>query len=230
MTDASVRPSLRLLQNIGVVEEIMARHTLSNLRVVGSVVRGEDREDSDIDFLVSGSSSAAWEAETEISLALGGIRVSILREEALYPPFRETILSDAVRLADYRPGAKPPRGRNFVVAKNLFRLRRILRWSARIRTILEAPWDVSSYGIAWESEGIESRVPMLDSELRKTFEPLSEALRDGVQIFLLEKGTNAPELLELIDRIDRISRDAIDVMSCPVPTRPRLRHGTGAGD
>lgn len=46
-------PSERLQNNREAILEIMTRYPMiSNLRVVGSVARGEDTENSDIDFLV----------------------------------------------------------------------------------------------------------------------------------------------------------------------------------
>ena len=48
-----MRPSERLHQHRAEVLEIMQRYPMiSNLRVVGSVARGEDTPESDIDFLV----------------------------------------------------------------------------------------------------------------------------------------------------------------------------------
>ena len=48
-----MRPSERLRQHRTEVLEIMQRYPMfANLRVFGSVARGEDTEDSDIDFVV----------------------------------------------------------------------------------------------------------------------------------------------------------------------------------
>ena len=48
-----MRPSQILEKHRSEIRAIMARYpTLANLRVVGSVARGEDTEKSDIDFLV----------------------------------------------------------------------------------------------------------------------------------------------------------------------------------
>ncbi|MCD8351793.1 MAG: nucleotidyltransferase family protein [Planctomycetaceae bacterium] len=48
-----MRPSARVLARREEVIKLLSRYpSLSNLRICGSVARGEDNEDSDIDFLV----------------------------------------------------------------------------------------------------------------------------------------------------------------------------------
>lgn len=50
---ADYRPSLPLAEHAREITEAAARHGLSNVRVFGSTLRGEDGFDSDIDLLVS---------------------------------------------------------------------------------------------------------------------------------------------------------------------------------
>jgi hypothetical protein len=82
-------------------EEILdraRRHGARNVRVFGSVVRGEANEDSDIDFLVdAGEKTSPWfpaglidELET-----LLGRRVDIVTEDSLYWLLRRRILKEA---------------------------------------------------------------------------------------------------------------------------------------
>ena len=47
-----MRPSEALARNIDAVREIIARYPVGNPRVFGSVARGEDTEESDLDILV----------------------------------------------------------------------------------------------------------------------------------------------------------------------------------
>ena len=47
-----MKPSEILVTNKDTIREIMKQHGLTNICVIGSCTRGEDREDSDIDFLV----------------------------------------------------------------------------------------------------------------------------------------------------------------------------------
>jgi predicted nucleotidyltransferase len=77
---------------------ITAAHKASNVRVFGSVVRGEAAETSDIDFLVEfGSASglldyAALVRELE---ALLGCKVDVVSEQALKERFRDRVLREA---------------------------------------------------------------------------------------------------------------------------------------
>jgi len=50
-----VKPSKILARYRETIRRIIARSPLSNPRVFGSVVRGDDREDSDLDLLVDAS-------------------------------------------------------------------------------------------------------------------------------------------------------------------------------
>ena len=124
------KPSLLLLENKEKVSEIMANHGIINVRVAGSCVRGEDRMDSDIDFYVClpekneeyGTPGPIIDAEEEIADLLN-VRVQVIEEGHIFTPFRKTIETDAVLLADFRPGVRPKRGKNFKIAKSLLRLR-----------------------------------------------------------------------------------------------------------
>jgi predicted nucleotidyltransferase len=73
------------------IMEILARYPMiSNVRLVGSVARGEDTEDSDIDFLV--------DTDPETSLFdLGGLHEDL--EELLGVPI--DIISSSARLHEY---------------------------------------------------------------------------------------------------------------------------------
>jgi predicted nucleotidyltransferase len=81
--------------------QIAARHGARNVRVFGSVARGEADEESDIDFLV--------EMEPGRSLMdLGGLlldlqkllgqNVDVVTERGLKPRIRERVLNEAVAL------------------------------------------------------------------------------------------------------------------------------------
>jgi predicted nucleotidyltransferase len=80
---------------------IAAKHGATNVRVFGSVARGEADDKSDIDFLVSiekGRSlldhAALW-MELEEFL---GRKVDIISDKGLKPRIRERVLSEAVPL------------------------------------------------------------------------------------------------------------------------------------
>jgi predicted nucleotidyltransferase len=85
-------------------EEILraaGRHGASNLRVFGSVVRGEDGPDSDIDFLVTlepGRSLLDQAALVEDLEELLGGRVDIVEDDALHWYIRDRVLQEALPL------------------------------------------------------------------------------------------------------------------------------------
>lgn len=81
------------------IERIAARHGAYNVRVFGSVSRGEATPHSDIDLLVDvGPTTSAWfPAGLILDLeALLGRRVEVVTEQALYPPLRERVLREAL--------------------------------------------------------------------------------------------------------------------------------------
>jgi hypothetical protein len=83
------------------VRRIANKHGASNIRVFGSVARGEAMADSDIDFLVeAGPQTSSWfPAGLILDLEeLLGCRVEVVTEKGLNPYIREHVLSEAVPL------------------------------------------------------------------------------------------------------------------------------------
>jgi predicted nucleotidyltransferase len=77
---------------------IAIRHGAHNVRVFGSVARGEATEDSDVDLLVSTTDSTSpwFPAGLVVDLEdLLGCRVQVATEEGLYWLLRERIPSEA---------------------------------------------------------------------------------------------------------------------------------------
>lgn len=93
-----MRPSLILQQYSIAIRELALRHKVRNVRVFGSVVRGEDIENSDLDLLVEPTADttlmdiAAFELEIETLL---GVAVDVQTPNALPAKFRENVLADA---------------------------------------------------------------------------------------------------------------------------------------
>jgi predicted nucleotidyltransferase len=80
---------------------IAARHGASNVRVFGSVARGEATAQSDVDFLVELERGRSLLDHAALMIDLEGLlgrRVDIATERGLKPRFREDILREAVRL------------------------------------------------------------------------------------------------------------------------------------
>lgn len=81
------------------VLEVAAKHGAFNVRVFGSVVRGEDTPDSDIDFLID------YDPEKVTPWFPGGLlmdlqdllgrRVDVLTEKGMSPLIRERVLAEA---------------------------------------------------------------------------------------------------------------------------------------
>ncbi|KAM3090314.1 nucleotidyltransferase family protein [Phormidesmis sp. 146-35] len=80
---------------------IAAQHGAYNIRVFGSVARGEARDDSDVDFLVEvGSDRSSWFPVGLIQDLedLLGRKVDVATEKGLKDRIRERVLSEAVSL------------------------------------------------------------------------------------------------------------------------------------
>jgi predicted nucleotidyltransferase len=83
------------------IRRIAAKHGAYNVRVFGSVVRGEARPDSDLDLLIEkGAMTSSWfPAGLALELEeLLGRRVEIVTEKALSPYLRDRVLREAVAL------------------------------------------------------------------------------------------------------------------------------------
>jgi len=83
------------------ITEIARRHGASKIRVFGSVARGEDTVESDVDLLVdAGPNASSWfPAGLIIDLEnLIGRHVEIVTEKGLSPFLRERVLAEAVPL------------------------------------------------------------------------------------------------------------------------------------
>lgn len=83
------------------IRDIAARHGAYNIRIFGSVVRGEAEPDSDIDFLIDvGPTTSSWfPAGLILDLQdVLGRPVEVVTEKALNPYIREHVLREAVPL------------------------------------------------------------------------------------------------------------------------------------
>lgn len=81
--------------------QIAARHGASNMRVFGSVVRGQAGEDSDVDVLVHLGEECSLLDHVALMQDLEdllGCKVDVVEEDSLHRSIRKQILSEAVTL------------------------------------------------------------------------------------------------------------------------------------
>ena len=91
-----MRPSQALEQTRVAVREIVPRFRAANPRVFGSVLRGLDRETSDLDILVdtlTGTTLFDLRDLQEQLRGLLGVRVEVRTPGDLPPAFRELVVS-----------------------------------------------------------------------------------------------------------------------------------------
>ncbi len=93
-----MKPSAALEKNREAVRAAVAGYRLANPRVFGSVLHGDDREDSDIDILVDASPGATLFDLTGLQVELEGllgVKVDIRVPGELSRFFREAVLAEA---------------------------------------------------------------------------------------------------------------------------------------
>lgn len=91
--DELIRPKSELIR------EIAERHGARNVRVFGSVARGDAGPESDIDFLVeAGPVTSQWFPGGLVAdlQDVFGRRVDVVTERGLSPYLRERVLQEAV--------------------------------------------------------------------------------------------------------------------------------------
>jgi predicted nucleotidyltransferase len=94
-----MKPSVALDQKRGAVREAASRFRAANPRVFGSVLRGDDRDGSDLDLLVDPLPGATLfdlgGLQVELEELLG-VRVDLLTPGDLPPKFRDRVLAEAI--------------------------------------------------------------------------------------------------------------------------------------
>jgi uncharacterized protein len=91
----------RVRQQRAEILRIATEHGASNLRIFGSVARGQARSDSDVDVLVELEPGRSLFDHVALQLELEqllGCHVDVVTERGLRPGVRERVLHDAVRL------------------------------------------------------------------------------------------------------------------------------------
>jgi predicted nucleotidyltransferase len=103
MSDLKEKPNLSLLQQKRAeILAIAQKHGAKNVRIFGSVARGEADEDSDIDFLIDydlDKISPWFPAGLLLDLeGLLGFRVDVVTERGLKPRIKERVIKEAIAL------------------------------------------------------------------------------------------------------------------------------------
>ena len=94
-----MRPSLALNTHREAIRAIALRHRVTNVRVFGSVVHGDDTDNSDLDILVEPTSETTMMDIGAIRYELNqllGIPVDVLTPRALPDHFKSVVLSEAM--------------------------------------------------------------------------------------------------------------------------------------
>ena len=93
-----MKPSLALEGKREAVRAVVSRYPATNPRIFGSVLHGDDREDSDIDILVDALPGATLFDLGDLQMALQellGVRVDLLIPGELPKQFRDQVLAEA---------------------------------------------------------------------------------------------------------------------------------------
>ena len=94
-------PSVALQTHREAIRRIALSHRVTNVRLFGSVVHGDDKEGSDLDLLVEPTSETTMMDIAKIQHQLSemlGIPVDVLPPRALPDNFRASVLSEAISL------------------------------------------------------------------------------------------------------------------------------------
>ena len=93
-----MRPSLALSNHRDAIRAIALRHRVTNVRVFGSVVHGDDTEDSDLDLLVEPTQETTMMDIAKIQLELSQllpVAVDVLTPNGLPAKFRGQVIAEA---------------------------------------------------------------------------------------------------------------------------------------
>ena len=99
MNPPRIRPSEALASNRAAIRRVVASHRARNARVFGSVLRGQDTVDSDLDILVDPTPETTLMDVAAIQVELQhllGVSVDVLTPRALPDKFRSAVLAEAV--------------------------------------------------------------------------------------------------------------------------------------
>ncbi|MDZ7893037.1 MAG: nucleotidyltransferase family protein [Rhodoferax sp.] len=96
-----MRPSIALQTHRDAIRAIALSHRVTNVRVFGSVVHGDDAEGSDLDILVEPTQETTMMDIAKIQLELARllpVAVDVLTPKGLPAKFRDQVIAEAQAL------------------------------------------------------------------------------------------------------------------------------------
>jgi hypothetical protein len=94
-----MKPSEAFAQHRDTIRRLVLEHGMSNPRLFGSALHGDDVDGSDLDILVDAGPKTSLFDLARLQLALEdamGIKVDVRDPEELHRSFRDQVLSEAV--------------------------------------------------------------------------------------------------------------------------------------
>lgn len=94
-----MKPSVALETKRAAIRSVVERHNALNARVFGSVVHGDDHDESDLDILIDPTPETSLMDVAKIQVELEtllGVNVNVLTPKALPDRFRQVVLAEAV--------------------------------------------------------------------------------------------------------------------------------------
>lgn len=94
-----MKPSDALALNRAAIRYVVESHRVTNARVFGSVLRGQDSDGSDLDILIDPTPETTLMDIAAIQVELQnilGVSVDVLTPKALPDSFRSRVLSEAI--------------------------------------------------------------------------------------------------------------------------------------
>ncbi|HTA79857.1 MAG TPA: nucleotidyltransferase family protein [Terracidiphilus sp.] len=96
-----MKPSEALPQYRETIRQLVEQAGMKNPRVFGSVLHGEDREDSDLDILIDPAPRASLLAMEVLQSRLAsatGVKIDLRTPDEIHPKFRHKVLAEAASL------------------------------------------------------------------------------------------------------------------------------------
>jgi uncharacterized protein len=96
-----VKPSQKIRQHQQKIQELAQQFGIKNLRIFGSVAKGEDTENSDLDLLVEASPTTTLFDILGLQIELEellNIKVDVVTDNSLPPKFKDEVLRYAIAI------------------------------------------------------------------------------------------------------------------------------------